>query len=254
MGDRVEGAERSLQVLRDRDQVAQALGECLARAYARYLQEGESGRRPFQVAVSGGSLPPLLRAALEGMRGAGDGFSCENTCWLLVDERLVPSAHVDSNYGALREALAGLVDAARIVGIDEARIPHGAAAVAAAYQTSLGQQGVSPETVDAVLLGMGEDGHTASLFPGHEEARRWDSLKRWVIGVTDSPKPPPQRITLTLDAIDAAHSRVFVVTGAGKADAVQHIFAEGNRRRLPAGLVGDAQWLLDTAAASRLPS
>jgi len=93
-----------------------------------------------------------------------------------------------------------------------------------------------------VLLGVGEDGHTASLFPGHAAV----SAKGWALGIHDSPKPPPERVTLTLPVLRAARRVLILATGAGKADAV----ARAKRGEVPSGMIAGARWLIDREAAA----
>jgi 6-phosphogluconolactonase len=97
--------------------------------------------------------------------------------------------------------------------------------------------------LDVVLLGIGEDGHTASLFPGHPELE----ADAWAIGVRNAPKPPPLRVTLTLKALRGARRVIILATGAGKADAV----ARAKRHEVPSGMIAGARWLLDRAAAGQ---
>jgi len=113
----------------------------------------------------------------------------------------------------------------------------------------------SQPTLDLVLLGLGEDGHTASLFPGSPALRDNRSL----IAVTQSPKDPPTRLTMTLRVINQASVILFLVVGAGKAGVVRAILDPKTEaeRQLPASLVapeaGRLIWHLDRAAASELP-
>ncbi|WVZ20483.1 hypothetical protein V8G54_007805 [Vigna mungo] len=106
---------------------------------------------------------------------------------------------------------------------------------------------------DLVLLGMGPDGHVASLFPGHPLVQE---NKRWVAFIKDSPKPPPERITFTFPVINASAYAALVVTGKGKADAVHSVLGKSqNSVKLPAGLVSpeeELKWFLDKDAASKL--
>jgi len=108
---------------------------------------------------------------------------------------------------------------------------------------------VPDQALDLVLLGIGPDGHTCSLFPSHPLLQETTLL---VASITDSPKPPPQRITFTLPLLNRARHAVFVVTG-DKADAL-HGALDQPERRLPSGLVEaeDTTFFLDTKAASKL--
>jgi 6-phosphogluconolactonase len=110
---------------------------------------------------------------------------------------------------------------------------------AAAYDRIVA--GLAP--LDVVLLGVGEDGHTASLFPGHPELQ----AKGWAVGVRNSPKPPPDRVSLTLPALQGARRVIVLTTGAGKADAV----AKARRGEVPSGMIAGAKWLIDRAAAGQ---
>jgi 6-phosphogluconolactonase len=98
---------------------------------------------------------------------------------------------------------------------------------------------------------MGEDGHTASLFPGHQLL---NETVRWVAPIFDSPKPPPERITLTLPVLNHARHVAFVITGAGKAEVLPQAIGA---HTIPAGLVqpvdGTLDWFVDEAAAANLP-
>ena len=153
---------------------------------------------------------------------------------LFGDERCVPPDHPDSNYRMAREALLDEVAPATVH-----RIPGelGPDEGAEAYAHVVA--GLAP--LDVVILGIGEDGHTASLFPGHEVL----NAKGWVAGVRNSPKPPPERVTLTLGALRGAHRVIVLATGAGKAQAV----ALAKRGEVPSGMIAGARWLLDRAAA-----
>ena len=155
---------------------------------------------------------------------------------LFGDERCVPPDHADSNYRMAREALLDHVAPATVhrmpgeLGPDEA---------AAAYSRVVAR--LAP--LDIVVLGIGEDGHTASLFPSDSAL----SAKGWVVGIRNSPKPPPERVTLTLQALRGAHQVLILATGAGKAQAV----TMAKRQEVPSGMIAGARWLLDRAAAGR---
>jgi len=155
---------------------------------------------------------------------------------LFGDERCVPPDHPDSNYRVAKEALLDRVAPATVhriageLGPDEA---------AAAYNGIVGA--LAP--LDVVLLGAGEDGHTASLFPGHPEVQ----ATGFAVAVRDAPKPPPDRVSLTLPALQGARHVIVLATGAGKADAV----ARARRGEVPSGMIAGALWLLDRAAAGQ---
>lgn len=155
---------------------------------------------------------------------------------LFGDERCVHPDHPDSNYRMAKDALLGKVAPATVyrmpaeLGPDEGASVYGHVVSAA-----------SP--LDLVTLGVGEDGHTASLFPGHPAL----AAGGFAIGIRDSPKPPPQRVTLTLGALQSARRVIILATGAGKADAV----AKAKRGEVPSGMIAHARWLIDRAAAGQ---
>ena len=155
---------------------------------------------------------------------------------LFGDERCVRPDHPDSNYRMARESLLDRVSPASVHRMPAELGPDEGAGLYAHIVAS-----VAP--LDVVTLGVGEDGHTASLFPGHPALK----ATALVVGIRDSPKPPPQRMTLTLPALQRARRVIILATGAGKADAV----ARARRGEVPSGMIAGARWLIDRAAAGQ---
>ena len=130
--------------------------------------------------------------------------------------------------------------------------------IADAYEQELIREFASKDAArfpvfDLILLGVGPDGHTASLFPGHALLSEDD---RWVAYITDSPKPPPRRITLTYPVINHAARVAFVASGANKADTLKTVL-DHPEQGLPASRVrpitpGQVYWFVDDAAASKV--
>jgi len=240
------------------DQVAAHL-----RTYILSCQKAAFQRHDaFRVAVSGGSLPATLAKAL---LVAGDNEDTtagpEFSKWeiFFADERAVPLDHEDSNYGLLKKDLLDKIPSEQgtptvhpinVEYLDDTQ------ELADQYQEVLMSSFASKDSVrmpifDLILLGCGPDGHTCSLFPGHELLREVDA---WVASIEDSPKPPPRRITLTLPVVTHAHKIVFVATGGGKKEILKKILeADDEGRSLPCGLVNEAggekvSWFTDSAA------
>jgi 6-phosphogluconolactonase len=153
---------------------------------------------------------------------------------LFGDERCVHPDHPESNYRMAREALLDRAAPATVHRMPAELGPDEAAGLYSHVVAALAP-------LDIVLLGVGEDGHTASLFPGHAAVQ----AKGWAIGIRDAPKPPPQRVTLTLPALQGARRVIILATGAGKADAV----AKAKRGEVPSGMIAGARWLIDREAA-----
>jgi 6-phosphogluconolactonase len=229
------------------DAAAERLVAAAAEAKAR------SGR--FALALSGGSTPHGLyrRLAAEPYRSRIE-WSSLHVFW--GDERCVPPDDEASNYRMAREVLLDRVpippeQVHRIRGESE---PGDAARE---YELTLRAQFGVPSgppgdggTFDLILLGMGPDGHTASLFPG---AAALLERERWVLAV-EGPVAPPRRVTLTPPVIRAAREVVFLVTGAEKGPALQQALASGaDPAPLPARVIlpghGMVRWLVDSAAA-----
>eukprot|EP00899_Mesostigma_viride_P019812 jgi/Mesvir1/27832/Mv07510-RA.1 len=218
-----------------------------------------AGHGSFSLVLSGGSLIKALGAlASPEYRGAVD-FSKWHVFW--ADERCVPITHEDSNYkGAQDEFLAKVpVPASQVHHIQDALGVEGAAKAYEDNIRSLVSKGVlrtkdGLPVFDMTLLGMGPDGHIASLFPGHALLKE---EKCWVAPIKDSPKPPPERITLTLPVINASEQIIFVATGAGKVEMLQKVVG-GDQPwgSLPAQLAqpssGKLVWFIDTPAAAAL--
>lgn len=213
----------------------------------------------FRVAVSGGSLPKTLAKAL---LAKGDGSSDDSVHWaqwdvFFADERLVPFDHDDSNYKLLKDELLDKIPSTAgkptVHTIDLSQIED-SQELADAYEQELVRTFAAKDSVklpifDLLLLGCGPDGHTCSLFPGHELLRETTG---WILPIDDSPKPPPRRITLALPVVQAASRVAFVATGEGKRNILREIFESEDGAALPCALVNKAgekvAWFTDSAA------
>ncbi|WP_281388902.1 6-phosphogluconolactonase [Kribbella qitaiheensis] len=167
------------------------------------------------------------------------------------DERFLPQGDPERNETQAWDALLSHVD------VDPARVHpmaadsgQGAEAAADAYAAEIAASGV--RTFDVLMLGVGPDGHVASLFPGYPELAEQD---RWAVAVHDSPKPPPTRVSLTFPTLGRSREVWFVVSGEDKADAVaQAVSAAADLpASTPKGL-DRTLWLIDDAAAKGLPA
>lgn len=240
-----------LCLLRDAEAVARAGAEELVRAATRARAAGAT----LRVALSGGSTPRRMLERLAAERARVDWSRVE---LFFGDERAVAPDHPESNYGMARRALlepAGIADARvhRLRG-ESADLE----AAAREYQEEIALVcGVpaagAPPVLDLVYLGLGADGHTASLFPG---TRALSEARRWVVA-NPVPGLAATRLTLTFPILNRAARVVFLVSGAEKAHALAAVL-EGPRRarELPAQgvcpVAGELAWLVDAAAADRL--
>ena len=206
-----------------------ALASALAERVAALAAEAVAARGRFALAIPGGSVLSLLARGLPPRTAAANW----HVFW--TDERCVPLADPRSNFHLAETELLPKLAGARV---------HPVRGSAADYETEIGP--FLP--LDLVLLGLGEDGHVASLFPGNPATRE---TARLVADVHGAPKPPPDRVTLTFPVLDAARETLVVAAGAGKAAIAGRIFsAPGD---LPAQrLSGSPRWLLDRAAAAHL--
>lgn len=230
-----------------------ALATALSLHVAQAAQASSDARARFCVALSGGSLLDMLAPALvvPSLRERID-WSTWHVFW--VDERWVPHSSPDSNFGLARRLLFNRVGIPEqhIHAVDDSNSPDETARAyeAEIERTLVVETGALPR-FDMVLLGLGEDGHTASLFPGHPALRE---SRRWVVPVFNAPKPPPVRLTMTLPVINAACQVVFVAAGSGKAGVVAELLRpSAGRPNLPAQMVkptdGELHWFVDQNAA-----
>jgi 6-phosphogluconolactonase len=227
---------------------AQALAEMFAGRLEQAARGVLSARGSFSIALPGGSVaaalfPRLARLPVDWMR----------VSFFWADERAVPPADPESNYGLARALW--LAPA----GVPEDRVhrmPAGATdleAAATAYEAELCRVLGDPPRIDLALLGVGPDGHVCSLFPGH---RLLQERRRWVAALDDAPKPPPRRLTLTLPALAAARLVVVAALGPSKAEPIRSALAARDSPLPVAQVLRGAQptlLLLDPEAAAGLP-
>ncbi|GAB2571213.1 6-phosphogluconolactonase [Microlunatus antarcticus] len=225
-----------------------AVAEALAARLTSTLADLQARGRTPQVCLTGGGIATKAYARLAA-DGPGDVDWSRVSLWW-GDERFVPAGDPDRNADGTLDVLRGplrlderfvhvMPSSDGDLDLDEA---------AAAYAAELGNT-----VFDVCLLGMGPDGHVASLFPGHPSLRTPGS----VIAVRDSPKPPPDRISVTMDVIDRSRQVWFCVSGAEKAEAVAKGVLGTGPDPVPAALASGTEatiWLVDTAAAADLPA
>nr|POE59931.1 putative 6-phosphogluconolactonase 4, chloroplastic [Quercus suber] len=244
------------EVFESEEDLAVSLAKYTAQLSDKFCKE----RGAFTVVLSGGSLINSLRKLVEPPYIDSIEWSKWHVFWL--DERVVPKDHEDSNY---KLAYDGLLSKVPILPGNVYAINDALSAEAAAedYETRLRHLVKSNvleisaasgfPKFDLQLLGMGPDGHVASLFPGHPLLKE---NKKWVTFIKDSPKPPPERITFTFPVINSSAYIALVVTGAAEAGAVQNALGNSqNSEKLPVAMVspeGELAWFLDAAAASKL--
>lgn len=242
----------SLRVCQAADEMIVTAAELVVSAF-----QAKAGR--FRLVLAGGNTPRGLYQLL-----ASEPFACQID-WSSVDffwgdERTVPPDHVDSNYLMAKQSLLDPLQ------IDQQQIHRivaenpDLAATAADYQQQIAKVldtpvDGSPPSFDLILLGMGGDGHTASLFP-HTAALSEES--RWVVG-NHVPQLSTDRVTMTVPLINQARQVLFLVAGDDKSDRLAEVL-EGpyQPERLPSQMIrpqrGSVTWLVDSAAASKLQS
>ncbi len=208
-----------------------------------------TARGHFSLALSGGRTPLALFRLLADPANTGR-MPWEKTLAAWVDERCVPESHPESNYGEALRAGLPLNRIAAVLRPDTELEPERAAeeyarALLAAFACAPGTMPV----FDALLLGMGDDGHTASLFPGSGGLRVTDKA-----AIAQYPPGKTPRLTLTLPVLNAARTRIFLVTGAEKHSALCRALDPAAKPELPVQMIrperGETFWIADEAALS----
>lgn len=231
---------------------AEAVAERAAREITQHLERAREERGVAHLALSGGTTPErtheLLAKTVEDWQGIEVWFA---------DERCVGPEHPESNYLMVHKTLLEHISAAappRVHRMEGELGPEqGAERYAQELSTALatGEEGVP--VLDVVVLGIGPDGHVASLFPG---APTLDAGAEAVcLGVHNSPKPPPERITLSMAVLRAARHVLLPATGAGKRDAIQGALGEATHH-VPASLLRRERLMIviDDEASPEAPS
>lgn len=238
--------------------------EALSRAVAEHLtqaiQTAAASRGAARIAISGGSSPkPVFRLLADPKEPYREAIPWSKLWVFQVDERCVPPDDPDSNYGAARELLLDRVPLPpeRVIRIEGELEPETAAArYESAIRGHFRLEGAEAPIFDAIHLGMGPDGHTASLFP-HTEAL--NEMGRIAIANLVPQQKQSHRVTLTWPVINAARDVFFLVSGADKADALGRVLTGPYEpETLPSQLIqprsGRLLFLLDRAAAANLPA
>lgn len=237
-------------VVRRHDDVGTLVGDVASALLDRLAAAQARGEVP-QVGLTGGSIAEELHREL-ARRASGSPVDWSQVVFWWGDERFVPAASPDRN---AREAGEAFLD---LVGVDPAHVHEVPASdevataeeAADAYSAALRAHGAG--FFEVLMLGIGPDGHCASLFPGHQALGATGAI---AVAVHDSPKPPPDRVTLTFEAMQRCRAVWFIASGAGKAEAVARALAEeGSVEETPArGVRGDETvWWLDEESARLL--
>ena len=219
------------------------------------IKNQAAGNRVFSIALSGGTTPRLLFTVLADHYGGS--ISWENVHIFWADERCVPPGEAESNYGMAKAAFLDKIkipepNVHRIKGEDD---PLNEALRYGAVMKEIAETEEGSPVLDIVLLGVGEDGHVASIFPGNEALFNTDVPYH----VSRHPKTGQNRITLSGRVINNSRNIFFMVTGKNKAEIDRSIFeGEKTKKSFPASFVrpdkGTAVWYLDREAASLMPS
>jgi len=216
-----------LTVYQDAEQLATAA----AQRITEIARQAINSHGVCQIALAGGGTPRRCYELLRHMP-----VDWAHVHIYFGDERCLPVGDKQRNDAMAQHALLQHV-AIPAANVHPIPAEHGAQVAASRYAVELNQ--VMP--LDLVLLGMGEDGHTASLFPGNQALQSRNS----VVAVFDAPKSPSERVTLSMATLNAVCRKIFLVAGEGKRIALQRI-AQGEQ--LPAGQVTEAEWYVDQDA------
>lgn len=245
------GGQRAVVVHPDADTLARAT----AARFLLALADAQSLRHPVHVAITGGTIGTQVLAEIgrSDLLGVVD-FSGVHVWW--IDERFVPSGDPDRNEGQATEAMLARVpipeeNVHRMPSSDQVKDADAAARSYAADLAQFAPEGAMAPELDLVMLGMGPDGHIASLFPGQGTVSVTDQA---VIAVRDSPKPPPERISLTLPVLNNSRQTWIIVSGAAKAEPVRQALEGADPDELPVAAAAGRDvtlWLVDAEAAGR---
>ena len=232
-------ADRRLEIRPSAEETADRAAELIADVVRTSLAQ----RGTCHLALAGGSTPVAAYERLGSLVKDWGGVHL----WL-GDERCVPRDHPESNGRLVHDRLAA-PGATLHRPPDDADAAGQARAYGEQLATLAPTDGQGVPALDLVLLGLGPDGHTCSLFPGHPAL----TARQPVVAILDAPKPPPERITITRGVIDAGRSRLVLTNGAGKAPAVARLLGAPGRDA-PVSLVrrADTTVLVDEAAASEI--
>lgn len=212
----------------------------------------------FRVGVSGGSLPKVLGKALLEEKNGDSKVQFDKWEIFFADERAVPLDHEDSNYKLVKEEILDKIPSElgtpTVYPIDVKYLDD-VQEMADQYEQTLVSVFAARDSVrlpmfDLLLLGCGPDGHTCSLFPNSPLLRETEA---WVLPISNSPKPPPKRITLSLPVASHGIKIAFVATGGGKKEIMKEIFDTEEGRQLPCGLINTfaqerVSWFVDYPA------
>lgn len=236
-----------------------ALSIVAAQLFLKLANRAIAEHGAFSVALAGGATPRSIYSLLADPsfpQSSGYEIDWKRVQLYWGDERCVPPDHPDSNYHMVFETLLSKTPIP-LVNVHRMRGELGPVTASEEYEQILHAAFGSQLRFDLIMLGIGEDGHTASLFP---ETPAVQVADRWVVGVEHRQPPEPliDRVSLTLPAINSAYNIAFIVSGAKKAAILRRVLQPGSSRDklLPARLVqpshGNLLWLLDEEAARGL--
>lgn len=235
---------------------ATVLATAVAGELLNRIADAQAAGHVPDIGLTGGTIADAIHREVARLAPAS-GVDWGAVQFWFGDERFVPADSPERNAGQARAAFLDEVHAMRVHEIPAADQAESAEAAAASYSATVRAEGNGD--FDVLMLGIGPDGHIASLFPGHPGLDITDEI---AAAIHDSPKPPGDRVTLTYEALNRSQSVWFLASGSAKADAVRRALAElapedeaAALQETPArGVAGTQQtvWFLDTEAASQL--